>query len=310
MSTIERRDFLRGCAFALGAQALGAAPDSPDKPFTLVAHASMFRRFRGAELYRQVRAAGYRHIELAGGQIRAAASSEEAADRLSAELRDAGLTAVSAFVVHRIASGDDAERSKALAQWRRSIEGVRRLGINHIGTELTGNVAKPEAGEAAFRRSMDVLLPVLEDAGIHLSVEPHPGDFFEAAQPTLEMVRSYQSKSLSYLHCTPHTFYLGETIRGVIEEAGDLLTYVHIADTFRTERIMDRFGGGVGLHLHLRPGLGEVDFREVFDSLEKIGYRGYVSLQALSHNDRPVETARQSRRYLEDLLGSRLTEAH
>jgi len=89
-----------------------------------------------------------------------------------------------------------------------------------------------------------------------------------------------------------------------LRETGELLTYVHVADTFRTERIMDRFG--VGLHLHLQPGLGEVNFREIFDSIEKIGYRGYVSLQAISHNDHPVESARESRRYLKDLLGDRL----
>lgn len=281
-----------------------AGADPP--PFTLAIHASMFGRHRPPELYRRLRETGYRFIELAGAQIRAAATSEESARRLSKELQDAGLKPVSAFVVHRIASGDEAERTKAVARWRQSIEGVRRLGITHVGTELTGNVARPEEGAAAFRKSMDELLPILEKAGIHLSAEPHPGDFYETAHPTLELVRSYRSKHFGYLHCTPHTFYLGETIDEVIHEAGELLTYVHVADTFRTERIMDRFGGGVGLHLHLQPGLGEVNFREVFDSLERIGYRGYVSLQAISHNDHPVETARESRRYLKDLLGDRL----
>ena len=91
-----------------------------------------------------------------------------------------------------------------------------------------------------------------------------------------------------------------------LRETGELLTYVHVADTFRTERIMDRFGVGVGLPLHLQPGLGEVNFRKIFDSIEKIGYRGYVLLQAISPKDHPVESARESRRYLKDLLGDRL----
>jgi len=158
---------------------------------------------------------------------------------------------------------------------------------------------------SAFRKSMDALLPLFEDAEIHLSAEPHPGDFFEAAPPTIRLLRSYASKHLGYLHCIPHTFYLGESMRRVIAEAGELLTHVHVSDTYRTERIMAR-PGAVGLHLHLRPGLGEVDFQETFDALTTAGYSGHVSVQLLSHADAPAKEAKQTREYLQELLGERL----
>jgi hypothetical protein len=45
-----------------------------------------------------------------------------------------------------------------------------------LTTELTGQRDKPAEGESAFRKSMDELLPLLEKADLHLSVEPHPGD--------------------------------------------------------------------------------------------------------------------------------------
>ena len=121
-------------------------------------------------------------------------------------------------------------------------------------------------------------------------------------------MRGYGSEHLGYLHCTPHTFYLGPSIGEVIREAGDLLTHVHISDSFRTHRIMDRFGTGVGLHLHLEPGLGEVDFEETFKALKEIGYRGSLGLQLLSHPDTPVESSRRARRYLKEILGKRLAD--
>ena len=106
---LRRRDFVQGIVRGAGAKAFPAALAGADPPpFTLAIHASMFGRHRPPELYRHLRETGYRFIELAGAQIRAAATSEESARRLSKELQDAGLRPVSAFVVDRIASGDEA----------------------------------------------------------------------------------------------------------------------------------------------------------------------------------------------------------
>ena len=312
----SRRTFLQagGAAALAGARPSGAAraqgaargtAGAVAPRFQLAAHSSMFRRYRD-EMFQRIRIAGYRRVELGLGHVRLAANSGEEARGLLHQISAAGLEPVSAFVVRWIADDDEEKRRKAVQEWKTAITGVRRLGLKHVGTEMTGNVAQPQAGERAFRKSMDELMPLLEDAGIHLSIEPHPGDFFEDAPSTLKLIRSLGSKNVSYLHCTPHTFYLGDSIRRVIEEAGELLSYVHLSDSFRTNRIMDRFGGGVGLHLHLQLGKGEVDFRETFESLERIGYSGVVSLQAISHNDHPVEVAAESRKYLRDLLGDKL----
>ena len=294
-------------AFPLHRLAGGGEPGrKPVEPrMTLAIETSMFRRHPAPEAFGLIRKAGYRFVELGGRHFHAAARSKQALGRLRSELKDAGLTPVAAFIVHQISSTDETRRQEAVTRWRRSIDAVNQLGIKLITTELTGDRTEPEKGEAAFRKSMEVLLALFEDADIHLSAEPHPGDFFEAALPTIKLLRSYGSKHLGYLHCMPHTFYLGESMREVIAEAGELLTHVHVSDTYRTERIMAR-PGAVGLHLHLRPGLGEVDFQETFDALAAVGYGGYVSVQLLSHADAPAEAAELTREYLQKLLGERL----
>lgn len=56
------------------------------------------------------------------------------------------------------------------------------------------------------------------------------------------------------------------------------------------------------LHHHLQPGLGEVDFEETFTSLRRINYRGYVSVQLLSHADDPDGSAIATREYSQKVL--------
>jgi len=311
----HRRTFLKlaacqtgGLAALLASPIPGeAAPAPPGRagaPFRLALDTTMFPRQKAPEAFAMIRRAGYRFVELGPPHLRSQEISVEDLKTLQKQLADAGLTAVTAFIVHPISSPDEQQRRQAVTWWQKSIDAVAQLGLKLVTTELTGELARPTESEAAFRKSIDVLLPRFEQAGICLSVEPHPGDFYEAARPTLRLLRSYGSKYLTYLHCIPHTFFLGPSIREVVTEAGSLITHVHVADTFRTERIMARTG--VGLHLHLRPGLGEVDFRETFNALTAAGYRGAVSVQLLSHADQPEKTARQAREYLQELLGNRL----
>jgi sugar phosphate isomerase/epimerase len=53
-----------------------------------------------------------------------------------------------------------------------------------------------------------------------------------------------------------------------LERAGDALGYVHLADSQRLE-----------------PGRGHLDFRPVFAALDRIGYRGYASLECRLSGD-------------------------
>ena len=46
-----------------------------------------------------------------------------------------------------------------------------------------------EACEAAWFRSMEELVPILEKEGIQLNIEPHPEDFVETLQPAVDMIR-------------------------------------------------------------------------------------------------------------------------
>jgi myo-inositol catabolism protein IolH len=302
INMLTRRTLLAGAALGLaGTQLARAAADRDGAArMQLAVDSTMFTKYKTPEVWTRIRAAGYRRVEIGIEHFRSHEIDEPSVDRLEKEIRAAGLELVAAFIVHPFSHPDEAARRKAVDRWRRSIAATARLGVKLITTELTGDLAQPAKSEASFRKSMDELLPVFQQARIRLSVEPHPGDFFEAGLPTIKLLAGFRSPHLGYLHCLPHTFFLGDT-RAVITAAGPLLTHVHVADTFPRKRLIAR--AGVGLHMHLRPPLGEVNFPEAFDALHAIGYHGAASVQLLSHLDDPSGTAVQTRSYLQQTFG-------
>jgi myo-inositol catabolism protein IolH len=222
---------------------------------------------------------------------------------LKRQLDDHGLTPVADFAVYGFSEVDETTRLEAVEKWKRSIDSASLLGLDVITTELTGDPKEPEAGEKQFKKSMEVVLPLLEKANIHMSVEPHPGDFFEDGNKTVDLVREYNSPLVGYLYCTPHTFLMGTSIREMIRHAGKDLTFVHVGDSYRPERFMTQ--SGTGLHHHLIPGWGEVDFKETFDALWEIGYRGVISVMTFSHPDDPEGGITKTREYLLEHFGER-----
>ncbi len=300
---ISRRTFLQGTLAGAGLAAGGArAAEKPQAaPMQLAVDSTMFTKCKAPEVWTRIRESGYRRVEIGIAHFRSHEIDEAGVGRLGREMAGAEVQPLAAFIVHPFSHPDESARCKAVERWRRSIAATATLGVRLITTELTGDLKQPAQSEASFRKSMDELLPVFEQAGIRLSVEPHPGDFFEAALPTIKLLASFQSKQLGYLHCLPHTFFLGDT-QAVIRAAGPLLTHVHVADTFRRQRLIAR--AGVGLHMHLQPPLGEVDFRTAFDTLHAIGYHGLASVQLLSHLDDPIGTAVKTRAYLKQTFGT------
>jgi myo-inositol catabolism protein IolH len=277
---------------------------------TLSLATDLFRHQDRHEAFVMIREAGYRFVELKG-QGRTGPympvggeKTEESLKQLKGELADAGLTPIAAFIVYGIGSSNEKKRREAIARWRQAIDAVGRLGLGLITTELTGDREHPQEGQSSLRKSLDELLPQFEAAGIHVSAAPHTPDVFAGAMPAIELIRGYGSRHLGYLHVVPHAWFLGKSMRELILEARGILTHVQVADTFRPERIMVR-GTPIAPHLHLIPGLGDIDFRETFDALQEIDYHGYVSGHLISHQDQPKEAAIKSREYLQKLLGGR-----
>jgi myo-inositol catabolism protein IolH len=188
----------------------------------------------------------------------------------------AGVRISSVLPLYRWAGPDEDERQAAVRYWKRAIQITVDLGCDVMNSEFNGRPEQASLSEAQWWRSMEELLPVFEREGVHLRLEPHPDDFVEDGLVAVDMVRGVDSPRVSFLYCAPHTFHQGGNMAQIMEYAGDLLTQVHVADSF-DHRVTNRYilnppGTQARIHQHLDIGQGEVDWDVFFGTLEQLGF--------------------------------------
>ncbi|MGR7920240.1 sugar phosphate isomerase/epimerase family protein [Zobellella denitrificans] len=209
---------------------------------------------------------------------------------------DAGVRISSVLPVQQWSSPVEEERQAAVRNWKRCIEITAELGVDLMNSEFSGNKRKPQASEDAFVRSMEELMPLFEREGIKLNLQSHPHDFIERNIEAVRMIRALDKDWIKLVYSVPHAFYYDDGIGDVvkhIEEAGDLLAHVLIADTFNHKAgfglryIINPPDADVTIHQHLNPGEGEVDFDALYRKLREIKFDGIVTNAVFAYPDRP-----------------------
>jgi myo-inositol catabolism protein IolH len=196
---------------------------------------------------------------------------------------DAGVGIASLLPVLRWSGPGEDERLAAVRAWRRTIQIAVDLGVDTINTEFNGRPEAAEHAEAQFLKSMDELLPLFEQEGIQLILEPHPDDFIEDGLDAVGLVRGLNRDWIGFLYCTPHAFHQGHDATTVIGAAAEKVRYVHLADAFDHNAshglryITNPPGNPVRVHQHMEMGRGEVDYDAVFAALAGVGFDGVVS---------------------------------
>jgi len=180
--------------------------------------------------------------------------------------------------LYRWSGPDEAERAAAVRYWKRAIQITVDLGCQVMNSEFNGRPEKASLSEAMFWASLEELLPVFEREGVHLRLEPHPDDFVEDGLTAVNMIRGINSPNVSFLYCAPHTFHQGGNMVEIMEYAGDLLTQVHVADSFDhtgssgLRYITNPPGNPIRVHQHLDIGQGDVDWDAFFATLGRLGF--------------------------------------
>jgi myo-inositol catabolism protein IolH len=224
---------------------------------------------------------GYEYIELSPREDFLPFFLHPRADRhtvaaFKRALDAAGVQISSVLPLYRWAGPDEDERQAAVRYWKRAIQISVDLGCAVMNSEFNGRPEQASLSEAQWWRSMEELLPVFEREGVQLRLEPHPDDFVEDGIVAVDMVRGVDSPLVSFLYCAPHTFHQGGNMVQIMEYAGDLLTQVHVADSF-DHRVTNRYilnppGTPARIHQHLDIGQGEVDWDSFFGTLERLGF--------------------------------------
>jgi myo-inositol catabolism protein IolH len=251
-----------------------------------------------ADVIRAVAEAGYRRVEWSPREDflpsgRGARVSLRAVRELRRIADEAGVEIASLGVFYQWSSPDADIRAASVRYFRSAVEIASELGCPQINTELKGDAGLPEPCEAAFWRSLDEILPVLEERRVRVVVEPHPYDFIESNDRAVDLVRGIDSEWVGYLFCAPHVFNMGADLGDMIAYAGGTIGYVHLADSFKRGRyIVNPATAAVRVHQHLDVGLGDVDWHTLFGALRQIDYAGVLSVGVFAHKDRPMESFR------------------
>lgn len=261
-----------------------------------------FRHLRLRDMVRTVAELGYEWIEFSQrDDFFPFYVHPRANDALVSELRRAldetGVKIASMLPILRWSSPDEDERQAAVRYWQRAIDITVELGVDQMNSEFSGRPDQKERSEAQFWRSLEVILPRLEREGIHLNIEPHPGDFIEDGIAAVEMIRAINSPLVGFLYCVPHTFYQGHSIAAIIEYAGADLKHIHLADSFDyrgsggRRYLLNPAETDATVHQHLPYGQGEVDWNSFFETVRRVGFQGIATVAVFSRDETAYQDA-------------------
>lgn len=140
-----------------------------------------------------------------------------------------------------------------------------------------------------FKESLMILGDYAEQKKILLEIEYEPGLLINNSDDVWNLI-SNDFKNIGLNLDTCHAAMLGENISEVIEKFGKKIFHTHISDCKNN------------IHFHLLPGLGDIDFKEMRDSLKKIEYNGFLTAELYPYSENPEKTASKAFIYLKNLL--------
>ncbi len=243
----------------------------------------MFRSTPLLELPGLVADLGFEHIELSPREdfmpfFLMPRCDDATVKAFKKALDGAGVSVAANLPLYRWSGPDEDERQAAVRYWKRAIQISTMLDCDVMNSEFNGRPEQASLSEGKFWRSMEELLPVFEAEGVQLRLEPHPDDFVEDGLVAVDMIRGINSPLVSFLYCAPHTFHMGGNMVEIMEYAGDLMTQLHVADSFDhtgssgLRYITNPPGNAVRVHQHLDIGQGEVQWDLFFETLRKLGF--------------------------------------
>ncbi|MDZ5076426.1 sugar phosphate isomerase/epimerase family protein [Nesterenkonia sp. HG001] len=225
---------------------------------------------------------------------------------------DAGVGVASVLPVLRWSSPEPDAREAAVRYWKRAIQITVDLGVDQMNTEFSGRPERAEESERAFYRSLEELLPIIESEGINVAIDPHPDDFVEQGLAGWRVIRGANSKNLSFAYVAPHTFHYEDPMATVLDEVGDRLRVIHVADTFDHHRsnglryITNPPGTPARVHQHNKIGVGDVDWDHFFSELARNGFDQREETVMVSgvfgENEDALEVSTYQRRQMRDRM--------
>lgn len=241
--------------------------------------------------------AGYQGIQLS------AVSHREGMDAIRAALANSPVRLLIFGRHGRILACDPETRAQAVQDISAGLREAAELGA--VGSILVPirtqpEIAPPNPPSFGVRRmktlvelekeilvdQLGKIAPVAEETGVPIVLEPlnrYETHLIKSLDDAGEICRAVGSPGIKMMGDFFHMNLEDDDMGAAIERNADVLAYIHLADSGRYE-----------------PGTGHLDFRPGFAALKRIGYDGYMTIEAKIKGEATVEALAASATYIRD----------
>jgi inosose dehydratase len=240
-----------------------------------------------------IAAVGFRGIQLRSNSIAEFGAPAAVRDLLSQhELKFVALSSGDLL-------SDSASAKKSIAEHTARAKFLRDAGglyLQILDNRPKGRIAIPDDYKQ-LGKTLTELGKRTADLGIPLGYHNHMGSLSERPEELDQIMGASDPRYVKLELDIAHYFQGGGDPAKAIEKYGDRLLFLHIKDVDRVSKSVYRF---------VELGRGLVDVPAVFESLSKVGFRGWavVELDEVPENAHsPKEAAAANKEYLQEKLG-------
>jgi len=185
---------------------------------------------------------------------------------------------------------DEAFRAKRVKHTIDCLRLAQALGAGAIQTEPGGPLPDGMSQAQAldlFEAGIRQALPVAEQLGVYLLIEPEPKLLIENSRQMEQFLARFDSPWLGVNFDIGHFYCVAEDIPAAVRRLGQRIKHVHLEDIAADRK-----------HYHLIPGRGTIEFRPIFKALNETGYDGWITVELYTYEENPVEAAREAFEYV------------
>lgn len=250
-----------------------------------------YRGWRGDEIDEAIEdasSAEYRYIEiqnLPGNRLGRVISGEEDVANFANALYIGGLEPVTIYVPPWGGPTDEAAKQRA-KEIQKFLEVAKRLKIK---TAVSTDHERVDGGIGRIIITLKELEPYIAKTGINLGLEPHYKNRIEQISDYDEIFATIKNPQIGICLDTGHFHSAKVDTVALIRKYPDRIFHAHIKDHIGTQSVPF--------------GTGETDNLSVIKELEKIGYKGYLSVELeVEDKSQTPRYVREAREYLEKLI--------
>jgi sugar phosphate isomerase/epimerase len=264
-----------------------------------------FKKFSLENAIREISKIGYKGVEILCDIPHAYPPqfSEEQAKKIKNLISDLniGISNLNAFTLYAIGnvyhpSWIEADNKLREIRVKHTVDCIylaRKLGAKNLSTEPGGPINRQKTALESstllkiFADGLKKVKQIAEENSVKILVEPEPSLLIENSQQFIQLMKITCSDYIKLNFDIGHFYCVKEDPSETILKLIDYIEHFHLSD-ISSNRV----------HYHLIPGIGSIDFEKIFDTIKKIGYKGFVTVELYPYQNNPIEVAKQAYNFL------------